>query len=115
MDSDNKNTDLIKSIRDSIPDFDPYFASTQRTKHADFVVVLRKDSQYAVYYFRGGDSGYGTPQEATVVDWLNDGRVQLRGDTLDVSPFQSDEIFLFVWNDTEKRLRFIAHSTDVVK
>jgi hypothetical protein len=111
VDSDSKNTVAIKRLRDSTPVFEPYFAvRTANSEGTDFAVVLIRNGQFKVFYFRADGSRYRAAQEVATVDWLNDGRIQLEGDTLDVAPFQSDEIFKFAWDSAIKRLELVPDS-----
>jgi len=107
-DADSKGEGLIRAIRDTQPNFDPFFTTRGvRGADSDFAVVLTRNEQFTVYYFRRSVSSYLPPQEVATVDWLNDGRIQLRGDTLDIGVFQSDEYFLFVWNPNAKQMDLV--------
>jgi hypothetical protein len=111
VDSDSKNAPAIKRLRDSVPSFEPYFtAGAAHPENPDFALVLLKAGQFKVFYFRAIGSGYQAPQEVATVDWLNDGRVQLEGDTLNIAPFESDEIFRFGWDTTKKQLDLVSDS-----
>ena len=111
VDSDSKNAPAIKRLRDSVPSFEPYFASgAAHPENPDFAFVLLEDGQFKVFYFRAIGSGYQAPQEVATVDWLNDGRVHLEGDTLNIAPFESDEIFRFGWDTTKRQLELVPDS-----
>jgi len=101
----------FERLRDSIPSLEPYFAvGAAHPENSDFAVVLLKDGQFKVFYFRSIGSAYQAPQEVATLDCLNDGLVRLAGDTLRVAPFESDEIFRFVWDTTKKQLELVPDS-----
>ena len=81
----------------------------------DFAIALVKDGQFKVFYFRADRSGYRPAQEVMSADWLNDGLIRFDGDTLDIAPFQSDEIFKFVWNTKSGRPELVPDSSEVVR
>lgn len=115
VESDNKSTAAIKQLREGNPAFEPYFAETSgRMKNADFAIALRNGKQFKVFYFRATHTPptYEPPHEVTTVDWLDDGRIRLVGDTLDVAPFQSDEIFRFIWSRRTNQMELAADSTE---
>ena len=108
LESDNQDSHGVRELRSRQPRFEPYFATSDRDGiHQDVAVTLVKDTVFRVFYLRSEGGSYLPAQEVTTIDWLKEGRIELRGDTLDVAPFRSDEIFTFVWDAKSKRLELI--------
>ncbi len=94
--SDNRAPDLAAQLREQ-PGYEPYIVRWPRGDAPDFAIVLVRGDQYAVYWFRG-KAGMYRPVQVTSADWLDTGGLFLQGDTLEVAPFHSDEIFAFTWD-----------------
>ena len=113
-DSDNADQQNVAALRKTDPLFQPFFATRRKGEPADgdFAITLMRDSIFTVYYFRWNTKEYLPAQEVTSADWLRGGRIKLRNDTLDVAPFRSDEIFVFVWRPKLKSLEFVSQPGD---
>jgi hypothetical protein len=110
-DSDYRNKNRLRDIRTTTPTFEPYLARQSSDGDDDFAVALTRDSTFKVFYFRHSDGKYLNPQEVSEVRWLNDGVLVLKGDTLDLAPWASDEIFRFVWNASRGEMVFEEDSS----
>jgi hypothetical protein len=108
--ADNAAPDLAAQRREQ-PGYEPYFVRFPRGSHPDFAVVLVRSAQYSVYWFRA-DSGRYCPFEVTSADWLRTAGLHLRGDTLEVAPFHSDEIFAFAWDSAAHQPVLLEPSAD---
>ena len=114
--SDSRDPVILRDLSTHTPPFEPYFAiGPARGGVSDFAAAVIKDSTFRVFYFRADGGSYLPPQELTTVDWLRDGFVSIRGDTIDVALFRSDEIFSFAWSPEKKRLQLIEKQGDVTK
>lgn len=69
----------------------------------DFAIALsRGDSVKVVYFHHSGDR-YLPGIDLATATWLADGRLFFVGDTLNVGPQNSDELFRFRWSDKARR------------
>lgn len=89
----------------------PYFSSTGEHTDGSFAVALVKSDTFKVFYVPWASGTYATPIEVTTATWLNRGQLLLRGDTLEIGPLASDEIFTFVWDPNDARWCFSRSRT----
>jgi hypothetical protein len=109
VESDVSDHRALKQMRESNPTFQPYFArTTSADGQAAFAFVVRAGGKFKIFYARMGGKVEFPTQDVATLDWLADGRISLRQDTLDVAPFNSDEIFVFGWNATTGRLELAS-------
>lgn len=93
------NTKLPELRRAGVPAPEqPYFAAETPGVDGSFAFALIKTDTFRVYYSRWANGRYSSPQEVGAVTWLNRGQLIVRGDTLEIAPLASDEIFSYVWN-----------------
>lgn len=102
--TDNTKIPELKKAGVAVPER-PYFVSTSPTSDGSFAIALVKADSFRVFYVRREATQYLGPQEVTSAGWLNRGQLILRGDTLEIAPLASDEIFTFVWNEQAKAMR----------
>ena len=113
LSTDAKDRKAVQQLRETMPRFEPFFSRAAiGTRGSAFAFVLLNGTEFKVFYSRSEGSVSFPTQEVATVHWLNDGRVFLRQDTLDIAPFQSDEIFVFAWNPGRGRLELIPSRPD---
>ena len=96
--SDNRRIPELQRAGVPVPP-EPYFTATDTGGgEGSFAAALVKSDTFSVFYVRRDGQHYRTPQRVTTADWLDRGRIVLQGDTLQVGPLSSDQIFTFVWN-----------------
>lgn len=106
--ADSKNSRAVSELRRLDQEFEPYFSRQLGRPGSDhFAFVLKRQSEFKVLYARrfAPDSLFVT--EVARMTWLDDGFVRLRGDTLEVALFNSDEIFTFVWSDDTRKMMLL--------
>lgn len=99
--ADNRADDLAEQLREH-PGYEPYFVQWPGGDRPDFAIVLMRGDECTVYWFRA-EVGRYRPVEVTRAAWLRTAGLFLQGDTLEVAPFHSDEIFAFAWDSAANR------------
>lgn len=109
--SDNRDSVALASMRLTQASFEPYLVrSSSGEGTASFAFAIVREGEFKVFYARQGPTGTyaeGHIQEVATARWLNEGRVALHGDTLDLAPFNSDEVLVFVWDRESARLHLV--------
>lgn len=107
-DMDSHDQTSLREMRSRVADFSPYFASRgDSPAERDFAIALVRDTVFRVFYSRFEEARYALTREVTKVDWLGHGLLRIRGDTLDVAPFRSDEVFSFYWRSSSRQLELL--------
>ena len=103
--SDSKNASAIVELRATDPAFSPYFARDgMADSHSGLAFVLTRRGEFRVLYLRAEPRDSLSVAEVASLSWLDDGFVRLRGDSLEVSLFNSGEIVNFVWDAATRKM-----------
>lgn len=103
-DKDVLDTLGLSGMRERDPHFDPYFS---KASDGSFAFVMAKGNSFRVEYVRSERRRYSQPTEVASVTWLDSGLIALKGDTLHIAPYASDEIFRFVWDSSSRRIELV--------
>lgn len=102
--SDVSDSGGMNEMRGRVPRFDPYISVAA---DGSVAATLVRGGDFRVFYLRAHSQGRLAAAEVTTVAWLDSGFVSLRGDTLLVAPYRSDEIFRFVWRGSSRQMELI--------
>lgn len=105
VESDSRNPAGISELRTTDRAFQPYFCRvTDSSGVTSLSFVMTRSGEFKVYHARAEALDSLILQEVATVSWLHDGFIRLSSDSLEIAPFNSDEIVTFVWDATLRKL-----------